>query len=226
MNVQFGEALQQMSWTPILGVAAITHVNPAALQEVLAGFQHPLKSLTEEALAPISRRMQAFESFFAMHGFHSPLTRQFEQTRKKGLPAGNAIVGALLLAEMSNGLLMGAQNLDSVKGDIIYDLANDGESFRGMRGEIKCRTGELVLRDSEGIIASLLQGPDFRTRLLNETRNVIFFVFSVPGIDAGEVRHALDGLQRIFVSAANETKCQIYCAAEAAERTATVAAVE
>jgi len=217
MNIRFGDALQNMPWTPILGVGEIIAINRIALQQVVADWQERHGSVSEGELAPVLRRMQALESFFTAHGSHSPLTRQFERARKKGLPPGDPVVQALLMAEISSGLLMGAQNLDALQGGLIYDLAKDGEKFTGMRGDIQCRAGELVLRDSKGTIASLLQGPDFRTRLSDDTANVVFFVFSVPGIDSTEVRQALDELHRVFLSAASEIKTYLCDTAEAAE---------
>lgn len=85
-----------------------------------------------------------------------------------------------------------------------------GETFKGMRGTVQCREGEIVLRDAEGIIASLFQGPDYRTRLARSTKDVIFFVFSVPGIDTEQIREGTDTILELFKTCAADLSAQTY----------------
>jgi DNA/RNA-binding domain of Phe-tRNA-synthetase-like protein len=79
-----------------------------------------------------------------------------------------------------------------------------------MRGTVQCREDEIVLRDAEGIIASLFQGPDHRTRLAKATRDVIFFVFAVPGIDLEQIQEGTDKILDIFKSASSSFTAQTY----------------
>jgi DNA/RNA-binding domain of Phe-tRNA-synthetase-like protein len=144
------------------------------------------------------RRIQAFDSFFTQNGFRSPLGDQLKHVQKKGLPGGSPLVKALLLSEMSTGTLMGAQDAAAIKGPLVCDLAKEGETFRGMRTEVLCRKNEIVLRDAEGIIATVFQGPDSRTRLNQDTKDIVFFVFSVPGITASEVQKAVEAVCSLF----------------------------
>src|SRR5437016_2569208 len=144
------------------------------------------------------RRIHAFDSFFAENHSRSPLGEQFEMVRRKGLPPGNVLVQALLLSEMSTGLLMGAQDASAIEGALVYDLANSGDSFQGLRNEVRCQPGEIILKDDKSVIASLLQGPDHRTKLRKNTRDVVFFVFSVPGIDANEIEEGVRQIGALF----------------------------
>jgi DNA/RNA-binding domain of Phe-tRNA-synthetase-like protein len=111
---------------------------------------------------------------------------------------------------MSTGLLMGAQDSSAIKGELLYDLAPQGETFQGMRKEVKCHEGELVLRDSEGIIAALFQGPDHRTRLKKETKDIVFFIFSVPGIAPHEIREGIEAVRALFQGACAALDAQLY----------------
>lgn len=150
------------------------------------------------------RRVAAFDAYFAGQGLRSPLGGQIEMVRSKGLPSGNVLVQALLLSETSTGLLMGAQDASSVRGTLVCDRAKAGESFRGMRREVRCRPDEIVLRDEEGIIASLLQGPDHRTRLTPETKDVVFFIFSVPGITAADIQEGTEAVRSLLAGACSD----------------------
>jgi DNA/RNA-binding domain of Phe-tRNA-synthetase-like protein len=200
--------MQSMGWTAPLGIAIISGVDEAALQQVLSAIPNPTADVQQDS--HVLRRIQAFDKFFMENGFRSPLGQQFEMVRRKGLPPGSALVQALLLAEMSAGLLMGAQDAAAIQGELVYDLAADGETFKGMRGTVQCREGEIVLRDAEGIIASLFQGPDHRTRLEKATRDVIFFVFAVPGIDTEQIQEGIDTILDIFKTASSGFAAQTY----------------
>jgi len=111
---------------------------------------------------------------------------------------------------MSTGTLMGAQDAAAVKGSLVCDLAEEGETFGGMRAEVLCRKGEIVLRDSEGIIATLFQGPDRRTRLNKDTKDIIFFIFSVPGITAADMLEGVETVRNLFQSACTEINAQVH----------------
>src|SRR5947209_8503957 len=165
-----------------------------------------------QASETVLRRIKAFDKFFSENGFHSPLAQQLEMVRKKGLPGGSAPVRALLFAEMNSGLLMGAQNADAIEGGLVYDVSGESENFQGMRAMVTCRQGELVLRDEKGIIASLFQGPDQRTRLTKETQNIIFFVFAVPGIEVQEIQEGLETIRGIFQAACSQFSTQVISA--------------
>jgi len=206
--VTYGERMQSIGWTAPLGIAVISGVDETALQQALSAVPNPAADVQQDS--PVLGHIQAFDKFFTENGFRSPLGPQFEMVRSKGLPSGNPLVRALLLAEMSTGLLMGAQDAAAIQGELVYDMANTGESFKGMRGTVQCREGEIVLRDAAGIIASLFQGPDHRTRLAKATRDVIFFVFAVPGIDLKQIQEGTDTILDIFQPASSGFTAQTY----------------
>jgi DNA/RNA-binding domain of Phe-tRNA-synthetase-like protein len=206
VEFRYSESLNSVPWTVTLGVVTAYGVDSGALATTLASAQQSVSFGAPETM----RRIQAFESFFTQNGFRSPLGHQLKSVQDKGLPGGSPFVRALLLSEMSTGLLMGAQDAAVIRGSLVCDLADEGESFQGMRGEVVCRKGEIVLRDAEGIIATLFQGPDDRTRLKKETKDVVFFVFSAPGVSAAEVREGVEIIQNLFQGACAEMHAQVY----------------
>lgn len=202
VEFQYSESLRRLPWPVVLGLVTVRGVDPAALEAALASAQ---RYVTFSDPGPsVMRRIQAFESFFTQNGFLSPLADQLKHVQEKGLPNGSPFIKALLLSEMSTGTLMGAQDAAAVKGFLVCDLAEEGETFRGMRAEVLCRKGEIVLRDSEGIIATLFQGPDRRTRLNKDTKDVVFFIFSVPGISDADVKEGVETVRNLFKAACTE----------------------
>jgi DNA/RNA-binding domain of Phe-tRNA-synthetase-like protein len=208
LEFQYSESLRGLPWAVVLGVITVRGVDPAALEAALTSAQRSV-SLSDPEPSVI-RRIQAFESFFTQNGFRSPLADQLKHIQEKGLPGGSPLVKALLLSEMSSGLLMGEQDAAAIRGPLVCDLAEEGETFRGMRAEVLCRKGEIVLRDSEGIIATLFQGPDHRTRLNKDTKDVAFFIFSVPGISDGDVKEGMEMVDNLFNAACAEIDAQVH----------------
>jgi DNA/RNA-binding domain of Phe-tRNA-synthetase-like protein len=93
---------------------------------------------------------------------------------------------------------------------LVCDLAEEGETFRGMRAEVLCRKGEIVLRDSESIIATLFQGPDRRTRLNKDTKDIVFFVFSVPGMGTADVQEGIEAVCSLFKGSCAEIQAHAH----------------
>lgn len=209
MQSRYSRSIDSLPWNVTLGIVNIHGVDIASLQPALSALAASVVYGEQDNREVLARRMSAFESFFAANNCRSPLGPQFEAMQRKEMPRGTGLVQALLLLEMSTGLLMGAQDAAAIKGELLYDVAMQGETFRGMRNEVQCHEGELVLRDSEGIIAGLFQGPDHRTRLKKETKDVVFFVFSVPGIAANEVQEGVEAVQALFKSACAELSVQL-----------------
>jgi DNA/RNA-binding domain of Phe-tRNA-synthetase-like protein len=208
LEFQYSESVRRIPWPVVLGVVTVRGVDQGGLEAALASAQ---RSVSFSDLGPsVMRRIQAFESFFAQNGFRSPLGDQLQHVQEKGLPGGSPLVKALLLSEMGTGLLMGAQDAATIRGPLVCDVGGEGETFRGMRAEVLCRKGEIVLRDSEGIIATLFQGPDRRTRLNKDTKDVAFFIFSVPGISDGDVKEGVEMVRNLFNAACAEIDAQVH----------------
>ncbi|MET8122536.1 hypothetical protein [Micromonospora sp. NPDC005189] len=146
----------------------------------------------------IAQDIATTEAFFRAGGFRCPLPGQFASTRKKGLPPVPPLVRTLLHAEMTTGVLLGVQDGARVDGDLTFDLAQQGESFPGMRDTVVCRADEPVVRDATGIVASLFQGPDRRTRIEPGTTRPIFYAFGVPGLSEGRFGAAVAAVRALF----------------------------
>ena len=53
------------------------------------------------------------------------------------------------------------------------------------------KEGEIVFRDETEIVCVLCQGADEKTRVSEDTQNVLFYAYAVPGIEA---KYLDDGL--------------------------------
>jgi len=118
-----------------------------------------------------------------------------------GFPIVNLYIDTHIMAEMCYGILMAIQNLDRFEGEWKLDLAREGEIFQSVSGRtIFCKEGEIVLRNGLGIVCSLFQGPDYRTKIDQLSQNIVVYVFSAPGIEEeyilNGIKFSLDILER------------------------------
>jgi len=99
----------------------------------------------------------------------------------KSIKSVNFIVDSVMIAELRNAVLLGVHDVDRIEGDIILDVASEGESFTGIGDHsVITRQNEVVLRDQTGIWASYTQGPDARTVVDADTKNIIVLGFFTP----------------------------------------------
>jgi DNA/RNA-binding domain of Phe-tRNA-synthetase-like protein len=144
-------------------------------------------------LAQLQERINLYDQFFKEWDYACPLPNHFKRTVEMGFPIVNLYIDTHIIAEMFYGILMAIQDLDRFHGEWKLHLAQGGETFQGVSGKmIRCQENEIVLRDGEGIVCSLFQGPDFKTRVESVSRNIVVYVFTAPGIQEERVSKGLD----------------------------------
>ena len=150
------------------------------------------KMRKRETLAQISNRIEIYDQFFESFGFECPLPKHLKRTIHSGFPRYNLIIDAHFMAEMCAGILVAVTDYDRFDGVLTLDLAEEGEISGGMGGrEIRTKQGEIVLRDEKDIVCVLCQGADEKTRVNDDTRNVLFYAYAVPGIEATYIKEGL-----------------------------------
>jgi hypothetical protein len=135
------------------------------------------------SLAQIEERVNLYDRFFKEWEYPCPLPSHLKGTVERGFPIVNLYIDTHIMAEMDHGILMAIQDLDRFEGEWKLHLALEGETFEGVSGRmILCKEDEIVLRDENGIVCSLFQGPDFKTRIDSSSKNIVVYVFTAPGI--------------------------------------------
>jgi DNA/RNA-binding domain of Phe-tRNA-synthetase-like protein len=143
-------------------------------------------------LAQLEDGINLYDQFFKEWGYPCPLPSHFKRTIEMGFPIVNLYIDTHIIAEMCHGILMAIQDLERFQGEWKLDLAQEGETFQGVSGKmIRCKEDEIVLRDGEGIVCSLFQGPDFKTRVEPASKNIVVYIFTAPGIQEEQVSNGL-----------------------------------
>jgi DNA/RNA-binding domain of Phe-tRNA-synthetase-like protein len=187
VNKNFTMSQKYMSLYPGVGFG-LTLVGGCRDDSNAPGFdQYKRKALRKmrkrENLAQITERIDIYEQFFQSFGFDCPLPKHLKRTVNSGFPRYSLYVDAHFMAEMCAGILVAVTDFNRFDGDLILDVADAGEICAGMGSrDFITRRGEIVLRDETEIVCVLCQGADEKTRVTQETTDVLFYAYAVPGI--------------------------------------------
>lgn len=146
---------------------------------------------------PISR---AYAGYFKRFGARYPVVHQ-AKTILSGRPiqSPSALVEVMFTAEVDSLVLTSGHDLDVLNGSLRVDVAREGDLYTKISGkEQALKPGDMVVRDDEGIIASVLYGPDFRTRLRQESRTALYGAWAPIGLTVAAVEAHLETLSRLL----------------------------
>lgn len=127
-----------------------------------------------------------------------PVQLQLESVVLKSNPIPNvaALVEAMFTAELKNLLLTAGHDLDKIQFPIKLNLSQGTENFTGISEKQQFLTkNDMMLCDGKGIISSILNGPDYRTRITNDTKNVLFFIYTPDGISDDIILNHLNDIK-------------------------------
>ena len=160
--------------------------------------------------------LKAYQDYYRRFNksYHVQLQLESVVLKEKPIPSGAGLVEAMFMAELDNLLLTAGHNLDALQLPLTLDVALGTESYVLMRGSPQIpKTGDMMISDREGIVSSIVHGPDQRTQITPQTRNVVFTVYAPAGIGADDVRKHLGDLEgnvRLLAPAARVDLMEIY----------------
>jgi DNA/RNA-binding domain of Phe-tRNA-synthetase-like protein len=140
----------------------------------------------------------AYVDYYRTHGKSYHVKAQWESVALKGkpIPGRAALVEAMFMAELENLMLTAAHDLATLVLPVRVEVTRDGDRYTLMDGsERVLGAGDMAMVDGEGIVSSVLHGPDRRTRIMPETREVLFAVYAPVGIGEAAVRDHLEDVR-------------------------------
>jgi DNA/RNA-binding domain of Phe-tRNA-synthetase-like protein len=156
--------------------------------------------------------LQAYAAYYRpfRKTYHVELQLESVLFKAKAMPRSPALVAAMVAAELKNGLLTAGHDLAAVEMPVTLGVAAGGERYRLLNGrEEALKTGDMMMADRQGVISSVLSGPDQRTRITPETRQIFFAVYAPPGIGAPPVRHHLADLRDTILLVAPDALIEV-----------------
>jgi DNA/RNA-binding domain of Phe-tRNA-synthetase-like protein len=164
------------------------------------------KSLRE---MPVYAAYDAFYRSFKKT-YHVQLQLESVVFKGKQIFSPSALVACMFMAELKTGLLTAAHDFKALIPPLVADLALGHECYLRLDGtEQVLKRGDMYIRDQEGILSSVIYGPDQRTQIQMDTDQAVFTTYGPPGIDKGQVQAQLEVLEsyiKIFAPSAERTQ--------------------
>jgi DNA/RNA-binding domain of Phe-tRNA-synthetase-like protein len=115
--------------------------------------------------------------------YHVQMQLESVALKGKSIPSVAALVEAMFIAELKNQFLTAGHDLDVVQPPVKVDVAQGDEQYVRINGQEQVlKSGDMFIADAEGILSSIIYGPDRRTQIRPETKRALFTVYGVPGI--------------------------------------------
>jgi len=142
--------------------------------------------------------------------YHVQLQLESVVFKGKPIPQSAALVEAMFMAELQDLLLTAGHDMDVVQLPVSIDIAEGKERYIGLRGEEQVlKPGDMMISDRAGIISSIVYGPDYRTQIKPETRNVLFTTYAPPGVMHESVYEHLKHIQANVLLVAEEAEVEL-----------------
>ncbi len=153
------------------------------------------QSKAELSALPVMSAYRAYYERFKKT-YHVLLQLRSVAVQGKPLPSVAALVETQFMAELKNGLLTAGHDLDQTSGALTLDVAQGDEHYVRFNGrEQQLKPKDMILKDTQGVICSVIYGLDRRTVIRPETRRVLFVVYAPEGIGAQAVRTHLEDIR-------------------------------
>lgn len=188
-----------------LGLLAINNVCNPSQHEKLQSCKIELENNLREKCAGLDKSylknmepVKAYVDYYKRFKktYHVLLQLESIVFKNKSIPTVSSLVEAMFMAEMKNLLLTAGHDLDAVKLPVKIDVAKGTERYIQISGEEKqLIKNDLFVSDGQGVTSSIVYGPDKRTRIKPNTKNVLYVVYAPPGIEKSTVLQHLKDIQ-------------------------------
>jgi DNA/RNA-binding domain of Phe-tRNA-synthetase-like protein len=203
------------------GVLALANVaNPEshpALDRLKEELEEQIRSrFTDPQALRGEGRLQAYRAYYKRFDktYHVQLQLESLAFKNKAIPRVAALVEAMFMAELKNMLLTAGHDLDAVEVPVRLSIAAGTERYIRLNGqEQQLKAGDMFIADVQGVLSSVIYGPDRRTQISPGTRRVLFTVYAPPGIGEQAVDQHLRDIEtyvRLIAPEARTALLEIY----------------
>jgi DNA/RNA-binding domain of Phe-tRNA-synthetase-like protein len=204
------ELILSPTWTSTypgasIGILAMRDVaNPAAhtgLEAKKAALEEELRARYagyDRAALRALPVLQAYASYYKRFRktYHVQLQLESVALKGKSIPSVAALVETMFMAELKNQLLTAGHDLEAVRQPVRVDVADGSETYVRLNGqEQQLKAGDMYIADTQGILSSILYGPDRRSQIRPETAQVLFTVYAPTDVDRETVHRHLQDIQ-------------------------------
>ena len=201
----------------VLVMRAVSNpVHHAALESQKAALEQELrKQFSGQDRAAIASHpiLRAYAEYYRRFKktYHIQLQLESIVLKGKSIPTVAGLVEAMFMAEMKDMLLTAGHDLDALQLPLSLDVATGTEQYTLLRGEQQTlKAGDMMISDQVGVISSIVHGPDQRTQITPDTRDVIFTVYAPPGINEQTVAQHLQSIKENVLLFAPQAQVELF----------------
>jgi len=201
----------------VLVMRAVSNpVHHAALESQKAALEQELrKQFSGQDRAAIASHpiLRAYAEYYRRFKktYHIQLQLESIVLKGKSIPTVAGLVEAMFMAEMKDMLLTAGHDLDALQLPLSLDVATGTEQYTLLRGEQQTlKAGDMMISDQVGVISSIVHGPDQRTQITPDTRDVIFTVYAPPGINEQTVAQHLQSIKENLLLFAPQAQVELF----------------
>jgi DNA/RNA-binding domain of Phe-tRNA-synthetase-like protein len=165
------------------------------------------------------RILRAYVDYYGARGstYHVKAQRESVALKGKPLPRRAALVEAMFMAELKNLILTAGHDLDAVAPPVSVEVTTDKDRYVQLNGaQAVLRRGDMMMVDGDGILSSVLRGPDQRTPIIAHTRRVMFAAYAPAGVGESAVRGHLEDIRANVLLVAPDANTEVLTTLSAA----------
>ena len=184
-----------------VGVLALRNVRNPARHDLLDARRDALEASLRARFAGWSRAqlseletIRAYTAFYRAFGqsYHVLLQLDSVAVKRKPIASGTALVQAMFMAELDTQLLTAGHDLDAIVPPLTIAAARGDETYTGITGQPHTlKPNDMYMADAQAVVASVIHGPDRRTRITSDTHRVMFVTYAPKGIGEDALRQHL-----------------------------------
>lgn len=143
--------------------------------------------------------MGAYHRYYRKFGYSYHVLLQLKSLVHKGksLPNVSPLVDANFAAELETLILTAGHDAANLEEPLVVDVAGERDSFIQMGGKQKSiPAGDMVMKDAQGIICTILRGQDHRSPISRATSRVLFVSYVPEGVAEEVVRTHMRAVEK------------------------------
>ncbi len=157
--------------------------------------------------------VQAYTDYYKRFKKTYPVIHQVESIalKNKSIPQVTALVEAMFMAELKNMLLTAGHDVETLEGPVRLGVATGQEGYVRLNGqEQQLKAGDMFMSDDEGVISSVVYGPDARTQITAATTQALFAVYAPPGVGPEAVEAHLRDIEHYVRLVSPEARRELW----------------
>jgi len=162
-----------------------------------AGLRERYKGFTRQDFLALPV-MAEYERYYKRFNktYHVQLQLESIVLKAKPLPDVSPAVDANFMAEVETLILTAGHDVAKLRAPIVIDVSREGEQMTQMNGTPRAiRSGDMIMRDADGISCSVIYGQDARSPVSPQTSRVLYVAYAPAGVATEVVERQLRGIE-------------------------------